>query len=219
MILIISILLIAGYCIIDHAIRPSIFSMAEARLDNMASQAMVDAMRESLGNDIENSDLINVEKDKSGKITLITTNAVLINKLVTDATLKAQQKILDIGEQGISIPIGTLIGGQLLSGRGPSVQVKIEPVGSVTPEFRSEFEDAGINQTRHRIILILSAAMKIIIGNEVEQVNTTSQVLISDTIIVGDIPETYLEPDNMDGLMRLVPMMIMDKFSEDNADN
>ena len=108
---------------------------------------MNSAVQETIGNDINYTDLINLEKDNSGQIVLVSANASMMNRLAADTAMAAQNKISSIGEQGISIPIGTIIGGQLLSGRGPSVRIKFEPVGSVTTDFMTEFEDAGINQT------------------------------------------------------------------------
>ncbi|MGI5849826.1 MAG: sporulation protein YunB [Christensenellales bacterium] len=193
-----------GYLLIDNAIRPTILSISEARLRAFAVKAMNDAVRETIGNDITYSDLIHIEKDEEGNITLITANTVLMNSLAASTAMSAQDKILTIGQQGISIPIGTVIGGQLLTGRGPSIIIKFEPVGSVTPDFMTEFEDAGINQTRHKIYLILNSSVRIVVGNTSQTVEISSQVLISETIIVGDVPQSYFK-GAQNQLLNLLP--------------
>lgn len=199
-------LVLVGYLIIDETVRPTILSISEARLRAIAVQAMNDAVRETVGADINHADLIIIEKDDAGKISLVYANAVLMNNLAASTAIAAQDKILNIGEQGINIPIGTIIGGQLLSGRGPAVSVKFEPVGSVTTDFKTEFEDAGINQTRHKIYLILNSSVRIIIGNSSQTVEISSQVLISETIIIGEVPHSYMRFESKEGRLNLLPI-------------
>ena len=71
----------------------------------------------------------------------------------------------------------------------------------------TEFEDAGINQTRHKIYLILNATVRIVVGNTSQTVEISSQVLISETIIVGSVPEsyTYLNDSSGEAKYNLVP--------------
>ncbi len=203
--LLLLVLVIVGYVIIDEAIRPTILSLSEARLRAIAAKAMNEAVRETVGSGVTYTDLISIQKDSEGNITLVSANAVLMNNLAASTAIAAQDKILNIGEQGIKIPIGTILGGQLMSGRGPSVVVRVEPVGSVTSDFKTEFEDAGINQTRHKIYLVLNATIRILIGNSAQTVEISSQVLISETIIIGDVPQSFVEVDNTDDLLNLLP--------------
>jgi sporulation protein YunB len=198
-------LLIAGYLIIDSAIRPSVLSLSESSLRAIAVKAMNDAVSETVGKSgITYEDLTHIEKDASGKISLIAVNTTLVNELGAKTALAAQDKIMSAGEQGISIAIGTILGGQILTGRGPSVVIKFEPIGSVTTAFKTQFEEAGINQTRHTIFLILTSSVRIMIGSAPQTVEISTQVLISDTIIVGDVPQSYFESTN-GGLFNLLP--------------
>ena len=198
------VLLIVGYTLIDNAIRPTILSLSEAKLRAIAVQAMNDAVRETVGSDISYTDLINIQKDADGNIALVSANAVKMNQLAASTAIAAQDRILNLGEQGIGIPIGTILGGQLMTGRGPKVNVKFEPVGSVTTDFMTEFEDAGINQTRHKVYLVFNATVRILISNAAQTVEISTQVLISDTIIIGDVPENYFQ-GTQDQLLNLLP--------------
>ena len=197
-------LLIVGYTLIDNAIKPTILSLSEAKLRAIAVQAMNDAVRETVGSDVSYSDLINIQKDSEGKIVLVSANAVKMNQLAASTAIAAQDKILNLGEQGIGIPIGTILGGQLMTGRGPQVKVKFEPVGSVSTDFMTEFEDAGINQTRHKVYLVFNATVRILIANASQTVEITSQVLIADTIIIGEVPQNYFQ-GTQDQLLNLLP--------------
>lgn len=203
-ILLVVIALIAGFFALDNAIRPTILSLSEARLRAIAIKAMNDAVRETVGSDVGYLDLIDIEKDEQGKIVLVSSNAVMMNQLAASTAIAAQDKILNLGDQGIDIPIGTILGGPLLTGRGPQVNIKFEPVGSVSTDFKTEFRDAGINQTRHKVYLVFDATVRILIGNAPQTVNISTQVLISDTIIIGDVPQNYFMGTE-DQLMNLLP--------------
>jgi sporulation protein YunB len=124
------IVLVAGYLILDSMIRPTILSLSEARLRAIGVKSLNDAVRETFGSsNVTYSDLIHIEKDSAGKPSLITSNTVLMNNLAAQTAMAAQDKILNAGQQGVSIPIGTVIGGPLLTGRGPAIVIKFEPVG------------------------------------------------------------------------------------------
>ena len=199
-----------GYILVDNSIRPTILSLSEARLRAIAVKAMNEAVRETIGNDISYSDLINIQKDDQGKITLVSANTVLMNNLAASTAIAAQDKILNIGEQGISIPLGTVLGGQMLTGRGPAIEVRVEPVGSVTTDFKTEFEAAGINQTRQKIFIVLNATVRILVGNTAQTVEISTQVLISETINIGDVPQSYVDVANTDDMLNLLPDSMVD---------
>jgi len=201
------VLLAAAYLLIESIIAPSIMSLAEPKLKAIAVSAMNEAVREIIAEgNITYSDLIELEKDEEGNISLINSNTMLMNKLAVDTAAAAQKNILSAGQQGISVPIGTLFGGPIFTGRGPAITVKFEPTGSVTTNIKDELDAAGINQTRHKIYVILNAQVRILIGSASQTVEVSSQVLISETIIVGKVPQTYLQfLGGSDGMLNLLP--------------
>lgn len=189
--------------ILDASVKPAIFELTEAKLKSLASNAMNESIKD-ITKDLKYSDFITIEKDNEGQIALILANSVKMNDVSSSTALDTQERIKNLGMQGIDIPIGTIIGGPLFSGRGPSISIKFEPVGAATSKFYSDFESAGINQTRHRIYLSVETSLKIIISNSSQTVNVTSEMLILETIIVGKVPSTYLE-SSRDELMNLIP--------------
>lgn len=209
-------LIISAYIILDSAIRPAVFSLAEIKLKAIASRSVYDAAQKAFASTINYSDLVNIEKDAAGNIMSLSANASNINRLASEVSLSVQGEIASIGEQGIEIPIGTVIGGPLLNGRGPSIIVKEEPIGVVRTEFLTAFESAGINQTRHLIYLAVYVNMKVILANTVKQVDYTSRLLIADTVIVGGIPEQYMELNGPEGMQSLAPMVLIDNFSAES---
>ena len=101
--------------------------------------------------------------------------------------------------------MGSITNSKLLSGRGPDIKVRIIPVGSVSTDFSDEFIQAGINQTRHKIYLELKTQVRIIVPLGSDIINVSTRVPITDTIIVGDVPDSYVNVDNEDQMLNLVP--------------
>jgi len=189
--------------IIDASVKPGIFALTETKLKSLAVNAMNESIKD-ITKDLEYSDFINIEKDNEGQINLILANSVKMNEVSSSIALDTQQRIEELGTQGIDLPIGSILGGSFFSGRGPNINIKFEPVGVATSKFYSDFESAGINQTRHCIYIDVETTFKIIVGNSSQEVSTKSEMLILETIIVGKVPETYLQADR-DELMNLIP--------------
>ena len=110
-----------------------------------------------------------------------------------------------LGEQGITIPLGTVLGIPLFAGKGPKLTLRFTPAGAVQSSFESAFADAGINQTIHKITLRLTATVRIILPGESHTVTISSVATIAESIIVGDVPSTYADVDDGEEILNLVP--------------
>ena len=93
-----------------------------------------------------------------------------------------------------------------MSGWGPNIKVKIIPVGSVSINFSDEFKQAGINQTRHKIYMEMQTQVRIVVPLGSDIINVATKVPITETIIIGDVPDTYVNVDNEDQMLNLVPI-------------
>lgn len=142
---------------------------------------------------------------QNGRAYLLETDSLRLNRLSADCAIKAQDRILSIGEQGVSVPIGTVLGWSLLNGRGPRVHVRFTPTGTVHAVCESSFVSAGINQTVHRITLTLTATVRMVLPVGARTVTVTLQTPISEDVVVGDVPETYADVNGTDDVMNLLP--------------
>ena len=204
LLLVLSVLFIV-WIIIDINLRPLIVDMAEAKVRALTVMAINDAVQTTVREEPYFTDLVEAVKDDEGRITLLKANTLRMNELSTRATLTTQQRLNDIGDQGVKSPLGSVLGSQILQGSGPYIKVKTVPVGSVTAEFVTEFESVGINQTRHKMYLKVKANVRIVIPRGAQTVEVVVPVLISESIIVGQVPEYYLNNENSEDLMNLVP--------------
>lgn len=136
-------------------------------------------------------DLVNLEKDQNGEVCAVTTDVVAINKLSSDILVDVVHATMD-HELVIGIPIGSLTGSTLLLSRGPDIKVKIEILSSSFTGFRSDLSTIGINQTRHQILLELREDITLIMPWRTVNTSVTTEIPVAETIIVGQVPQSYL---------------------------
>jgi len=182
-----------------------ILSISEASVKSIATVAINEAVYYTLNEPLNYSDIITIYKDDDGKITAITTNSIKINGIARDTAYLSQQNLKRIGEQGIYIPLGALTGSEALAGFGPKINIKIIPIGNVICQFVSDFKSAGINQTVHRIYLEIIADISIITPTATTTVASKTEVLICENLIVGEVPETFLNANLFSEKYSLVP--------------
>lgn len=171
----------------------------------LAVKAMNNAISEIVMDNIIYEDLINIVNDESGNIALITANAIEINNLSKDLSQQTEIYINNLGNSGVKIPIGNFTGIPLFVGLGPNINLKVKPVGAVVCRFSSKFESAGINQTNHKIYLTISSSVSTVLPLVTSKVQAEQEVLISESIIIGKVPEVYLYSDQLDTLLNFVP--------------
>ncbi len=179
--------------------------MSEAKVQYMATIAMNNAVKEILGSDIKYTDLINILTDNNGKITMIQANTVKMNALAAEASSCTLNEITKMGDQGIEVPLGSIFNSRILAGMGPNIKIRIIPVGSVSNEFATEFENAGINQTRHKIFLNMRAQVRVVVPLGSDVVTVSAKIPISESIIVGEVPDYYVNVDDKGKILNLIP--------------
>ena len=191
------ILLVAIYLL--NSVSPTIVAFSEAKIKSLTTSAVNSAIFDVMLEPLSYGDLITIIKNDQGDITLIQANSIVINKLARDMAQSTETYIEKMGEQDIKIPIGTLSGSPLLAGKGFKVTIKVLPLGSVKCQFVSEFESAGINQTRHKIYLDVVASLSIVLPTSQSIVKISTPVLVSESILIGKVPDTYLAAGSIFG--------------------
>lgn len=191
--------------LLERNLESVILSMAHSRVQAMAVDRLNDSVREALGNQQIYDQLVTVRADENGHVTMLQANAVRMNELATTTAQLAQEKLQREENQAVSIPIGAALGIPFLAAMGPSVQVRVVPIGSVTAEFQSEFESAGINQTRHKVFLSMQTTVRLVLPRGAQEVRFSSQVLIAESIIVGQVPDSFIEVQSDDQALNFAP--------------
>lgn len=143
-------------------------------------------------------ELFTIEKDNDGNITMIKSNVIQINEIISDVAVKIQNSINDRGKENIKITIGSFTGSKLLSGSGPGIPIKISSIGNVETDLHSEFSAQGINQTLHRVYLQVDCEVSVLTPYNTISEKVSNQVLLIENVIVGKIPNTYYNLDGID---------------------
>ena len=182
-----------------------LLSISEATMRASTATAVNDAVFYTLTDEMRYDDLVNVTRNDRGEIVSVAANALKINKIARDTASISQANLKNLSLNGIPVPIGALTGIEALAGIGPSVHFKIIPVSSVNCDFSSEFMSVGINQIKHSIYLNVVASISIVMPSRTEKFDVVTDILVGEFILVGSIPDTYLETDIFDNPLKLTP--------------
>ena len=177
--------------------------ISEATMRASTTIAVNDAVYYTLGDEMRYDDLVTVIRGENGDILSFSANALKINKIARDTASISQSNLKNLSLNGIPIPLGALTGIEAFAGLGPSIHFRIIPVSSVSCGFSSDFESVGINQTKHSIYLNVVADISIVMPSSTENFAVTTQILVGETVIVGKVPDTFLQSDIFGGKPQL----------------
>lgn len=195
----------AAFLYFKLAVTPVIRSIAGDAVRVKAVIAINDAVEKAVSDTPSYVDMVSVTYDSDNNVSSIRVRSSVVNSIVRKTTSLALSGLADMGEAGVSIPVGSLSGIMFLSGKGPAVEVKAIPVGTIDAQVRSEFTEAGINQTFHRIYIRLDARINLILPGANEVLYAAADVPILDNVIVGKVPQTYLNSTSTQDMMDLIP--------------
>lgn len=194
-----------GLSYLNTNVNPIIISISEAKVRSLSVRAVNNAISAVIVDPAIYDNLITIEENAEGEVTLIQVNPIQINSLTKELALETQNNLEEMGETGINIPIGSFSGLPILNGLGPMIAIRLIPVGSINCNFTSEFNSAGINQTNHKIYVNIETKVSLVLPLAISYITTYSQMLICESIIVGDVPEVYLDTNNVENALNLVP--------------
>lgn len=172
----------------------AITGLAETQVRNATSDLINDAIDKQIeAENIHYDRIVYFEKDLNGKITALKTNMSEINRLKTSILNIINDEILQMDTSDIGIPLGSLFLPELLSGRGPAFPVSILSIRNSDASFTSDFFEAGINQTLHQLNMQVSVDVAVLVLGQTNYFTISSQVVVAETIIVGQVPDTLFQ--------------------------
>ena len=171
-----------------------IHDLAQTQVKNSTSDLTNDAIARQIAiGEIQYDRIVFFEKDLDGRITALKTNMTEVNRLKTDILNIINDEILALDTSDIGIPLGSLFFPEVLSGKGPVIPVHILSIRNSDANFVSHFSQAGINQTLHRLNMEVSIDVAVLVLGQTSSFTMTSEVVVAETVIVGDVPQTYLQ--------------------------
>lgn len=167
-------------------------TMAVSNASDLITQTVSDIVNEKMRQlNGENASFVTYEKDAQGNISAITTDTARVNALASEL-LTAVVQASDAGDLDVYIPLGDLVGMSFFLGKGPKIPVKITLLTSSRVNFRNVLSDAGINQTKHQLLLVVQVDADVLLPWEIRSTQVITEVLVSETIVVGEVPEAYV---------------------------
>lgn len=192
-ILLLIVTMVGGYFIVDRNLRPAIVTIAESRANLLVNDIVSEVVQRKVAEErIQYQDLVNIHKDNNGRIVMMQANTVRINQMATDITLEIDKALRKVENEHLKISLGQALGSHFLAHYGPQLSIDILPVGSINVSVTDDFDATGINQTRHRIALDLKTKIKVAIPLYDNNIVVHTVVPLTESIIVGDVPETWV---------------------------
>lgn len=184
---------LAAFGLLRDQYRDIVRDLAQTQVRNTTSDLTNDAiaLQVAKGN-IAYDRIVYFEKDLEGRITALKTNMTEVNRLKTDILNIINDEILALDHTDMGIPLGSLFLPEFFSGKGPAIPVDILAVRNSDANFTSHFSQAGINQTLHQVIMEVSVDVSVLVLGTTTSFTMTSEVVVAETIIVGDVPATFL---------------------------
>ena len=191
---VLTIVLLALFFMLRSRYRLVIRDLAETQVKNTTSDLTNDAIAKQIAaGDIQYDSIVYFEKDLNGRITALKTNMSEVNRLKTDILNIINDEILALDTSDLGIPLGSLFLPEFLSGKGPAIPVHILSIRNSDAVFASHFSEAGINQTLHQLIMEVSVDVAVLVLGQTSGVTITSEVVVAETVLIGDVPQTFLQ--------------------------
>ena len=182
---------------------PVVRSRARTQETNTASDLINDAILEQIMvGQIQYDHIVFFEKDLNGRIPALKTNMAEVNRLKTGTLNRINDEILAQDSEQLGVSLGSLILPEFFSGRGPLIPVRVLAIRNSDANIHSEFTEAGINQTLQQLTMDVLVDVTILVLGQTETFTVSSQMVVAETIFVGDVPATYLPTGGTYGTQR-----------------
>lgn len=187
----------------EKVVTPTVMAAADMEMRAKSTEIINQTIVDEYAKQFSYNNIIQMDKDDDGNIVMIKADTLKMNKIACDVALKSQNQLEKLGKIGIRIPMGYIFKSNILAYYGPSITIKMEPIGFIETKYISQFESAGINQTRHRIYVQVKTEVRVILPMQNNDIEVVNEVPIAETIIVGKIPETAVNLGMQDASFKL----------------
>lgn len=173
--------------IVSQIIGPLAIKNAEELIVNKINSIVSKSLSDM---ELAYSDLI-LTKSYNGAISYVQADSVTINKLKTDIVTKVDKTLDNNKNLETIVQLGSVVNSSLLSNRGPKIKVYFDLYCSTNSEISSSFTSAGLNQTLHSLKLLVTTEFCLVLINDQYFDKITSDYLIAESVIVGEVPSAY----------------------------
>ena len=177
---------------IKRQIEPNIDSVSQLKARGIVTEIISETINEEFSHLDGDDELFIVTKGETGGIQMVQANTALINQRISAITVRLQKRYEEIQPEKVNIPLGTVLGSPLLSQSKKGISISVLPLSVSKCDFQTEFESQGINQTKYKIFVIIESNVRVLQPFSQESFTVTTKMLISEIVIVGDVPQNYV---------------------------
>lgn len=177
---------------IERNFQPTVEALAISKANTYTINIIDKSIEEISENQICYSEICSINKNENGEIISVTTDSNKINRLKLNLSTSIAKNINRNTTYSLGIPIGNLTKTYILSGRGPEIPIKLLTASSPEIHLESYFESAGVNQTKHKMSIIVSIDVQIILPYKTLSEKISYETLLVETIIIGKVPDVYV---------------------------
>lgn len=188
---------LSSFWMVDCLLRPSLRQLAGIRAKQIAIENIHHIIQSKIIPELEYSQLIELSLTNDGRVAYMQPKTGAINRISSNATLSIQQQLKKLPQEMVRIPLGQVFGIKTLASYGPLLPVKLIPVGVVESSIKDQFDSVGINQVRHKILISIKTTIKMVVPLVREEIIVATDVPLTETIIMGDVPDFYLGSGGM----------------------
>ena len=189
-------LILAGLALLSLGakayVEPNLDEVSRLKAKGLVTEIIGQTVRESFSDTSDPEDYFVVKKDEAGSIQLIQANTIMMNRKISALTVALQEKYKMMAPEKIEIPVGTIFGSPILSQAEKGMQIRVLPLSVSSCDFETAFESQGINQTKYQIYVRIETEVRVLQPFSRENFKVATRMLLSELVIMGDVPENYV---------------------------
>jgi sporulation protein YunB len=204
-----------GLIIVNKGIEPALRDYAEFETERVATLAINKAINQKVAEGIDVKDLVILEKNNEGEITLVNTNTALVNRVQSEMVNLAQKNLklaeqgklrelevltdieIEESEEGLpdgvirELPLGLATNMAILGNLGPKIPVKFTTVGEVKANVVDEIKEFGINNFQILVSVHVEVNVQVIIPFATKIAKVENTIPIGNIVLPGEVPQFY----------------------------
>lgn len=187
--------LLLSFLAAERSVAPVIRAVAEQEARALATGAVNRVVTAEVAGGLADRELVRYITDREGRITALHADTLEINRVAARVGEAVQAEFRRMAGSRFRLPLGQLTGSRLLAALGPHLPVTFTPVGAVLVTIRQDFAEAGINQTRHLVILETEAHMRMVVPLVSHEIRFVHELPLIESVLIGPVPSTYWKAD------------------------
>ncbi len=193
---------------VEKKMEPMLHAIAKTELKRAAQEAVWKGVKD-VASTQEVGELMEIEKDQQGKISMVKVDSRIQAKLYSQVTNGIQQQLKRLNNQRIHLSLGQLFQSPILSGYGPKIPIQLWPKGASKISLVPKMQPAGINTVLVSLSLHVQSELGIILPFSEEDTTVSITYPLGEVLVMGEVPDYYFY--NSGGEVKTLPTLPVPK--------